>query len=265
MSTEQTKNTIIAELTALDPVFVEKEHETRAIVSALMEERPQVTTDDTFVRELRARLLLAHSQSHRLSHHSPYWWVVRLAPIGALALLLLVLVPREFEYSTQDVQTGEIAPIESAPLDSADSSMPQRTDLKIGGSPDRDVQVQTFKAMEVSTELPPAPHDRFTLHTQNPGASIFVESVTLLRPGYVIIQTIEPRGIGSVVGVSPLLYSGTTVSVPIYLRSATNRGELYYAALYYDNGNGVFSLSDDVPVMNQALGVPVGVRFTIGE
>ncbi len=269
MSTRDTTDIIMRELIALDPTFAEKEADARALVTLLTAEKPNVTIDEIFVRNLRARLLVPHTFPLRSPYHKVNWWAVHLAPIGALAILLLVLMPNTLHYFENETAIPvEISPTESLRMDanndtsSRDAAPSAKLAPQSGGA--QGDAVNSYSIMQESTNVSLPPPDRFELATQQPGIAISITSVTLTRPGYVVIHSFGPEGIGPVVGVSPLQNSGTTVGVPVYLRTVTHRGDEYYAALYYDNGNGVFNLTDDIPVINPNLGIPMGAEFTIG-
>lgn len=263
MSTSDTTDILMRELIALDPTFTEKEAEVRALITLLAEKKPHVTIDEVFVRDLRARLIQPRRFPLRSPYHRVNWWAVHLAPIGVIALLLLILMPNGLRYfEEQSVSTQEIN------LEERDASFrsaaPSAKIAPESGSEASDTN-DLFSTMGQGGGTPPLPSDYFSLQMQQPGVSIIIESVTLTQPGFVVIHTFDdPRGIGPVVGISPLQNNGTTVGVPVYLRNVTHRGETYYAALYHDNGNGVFSLSDDIPVIDPTTGTPFGVLFTIG-
>jgi len=269
MSTKDTTDILMRELIALDPTFAEKEADVRVLISLLSEGKPIVSIDETFVQNLRTRLLVPHTFPLRSPYQRINWWAVHLAPIGAVAILLLILMPNGLHYFEEPTTLREETPsIESSVMNVSDDASfssdapsakraPQSNDT--GES-----TLNSYGVMEMSMDAELLAPDRFELGVQQPGISVRITSVTLTRPGYVVIHSFGPQGIGPVVGVSPIQNSGTTVGVPVYLRTVTHRGESYYAALYYDNGDGVFSLSDDIQVTNQNLGVPTGVEFTIG-
>jgi hypothetical protein len=258
------------ELIALDSTFRENELEARALITLLTEKKPDVTIDEVFVRDLRARLIQPNKFPFRSPYHRVSWWAVHLAPIGVVAILLLVLMPQGFYYTEeQSVSTQEIGIDESIETQIPDNTSftNDMTNAKMVPEPSGGgvKTMDSFSKMGEEGGAQLRQPDHFELAAQRPGVSIIIESVTLTRPGYIIIHTFGQQGIGPIVGVSPVQNGGTTVGVPIYLRNATRYGELYYAALYHDNGNGVFSFSDDIPVIDPLLGTPVGTRFTIGQ
>ena len=87
---------IVKELCAQEPDFVGHEDEVRALVLALKEVEPAGTLDPVFVSELREKLLTQGTQSPKPipSPYIPDWtaWIVRLAPVGVMALLLMVVL-----------------------------------------------------------------------------------------------------------------------------------------------------------------------------
>ena len=269
MSTENITDILMRELIALDSTFAEKESDVHILVSLLIEKKPTVVIDEAFVRNLRARLLVPHAFPLRSPYQRMNWWAVHLAPIGAIVILLLVLMPKELHYGTEQT----ILPLETSSTESFEMNVNDETSFSadapsakrapqsngVEGSP-----VNSYSVMEMSMDAPLPLPNRFGLDIQQPGVSVIISTVTFTRPGYVVIHSFDSQGIGPVVGISPIQNSGTTVGVPIYLRTVTRRGESYYAALYHDNGDGVFGLSDDILVTNPDFGTPVGTEFTIG-
>jgi hypothetical protein len=260
-------DTLVRELIEFDPSLKEHEAHLRVVMTLLAEKKPDVRIDTVFVETLRARLMSPHQKPTVSPYAQLSWWALRLAPIGAVALLVFMLLPQKLHYieveppSVDDAGETEAGMFDSTPLMgdtmiNAKSSAPQNTGD--GGVTD----TLRVGVME-STEAPVSP-DRFEFGTQLPGTSVTMQSVTFTRPGFVVIHAFGQNGIGPVVGISPLQNPGTTVGVPIYLRTMTRRGETYYAALYYDNGNRVFSVSDDELVVDPMYGVAMGKSFTIG-
>jgi hypothetical protein len=266
MNTEETTNTLLKELIALDPTFAEKEGELRVLIAHLTGKKPAVIIDDIFVHDLRERLVRSHAFPIRSPYQKMNWWAVHLAPVGALAILLLVLMPNGLRYfDEQNVSTEPTNLEESFQMNVADdasfrNSSPSAKSIPEAANDTADMSSITAQGGDTVLLSP----NHFLLKMQRPGVSVIIESVTLTQPGFVIIHTFGQQGIGPVVGVSPLQNGGTTVGVPIYLRNVTHHGETYYAALYHDSGNGVFSQSDDIPVIDPILGTPFSVLFTIG-
>lgn len=78
---------------------------------------------------------------------------------------------------------------------------------------------------------------------QRPGKSVTVTLLTLKAPGFVVIREKDAMS-GQELGKSGLLKAGDDNAVTIDLSRATKDGETLYAAIYADDGDGVFGLKD---------------------
>ncbi len=263
-------DSIVRELIELDPSLSEREADLHAILTFFITKKPDITIDSTFVATLRTRLITTKKPIS-----SPYtkfnWWVLRLAPIGAVALLLLVLAPERIHHLDEQLMpVMETTPVDSDEFKNNSFTHDQDSVPQAKSAPESVENANAdgnnmlrMNTMGGDTDYTPPPN-RFEIGQQQPGVSVILKSVTLTQPGFVIIHTFNQDGVGPVVGVSPLLSGGTTAGVPIYLRGVTHRSEMYYVGLYRDNGNGVFSLSDDTPIIDPNYGVPYSTTFTVG-
>lgn len=100
------------------------------------------------------------------------------------------------------------------------------------------------------------------VENQQPGASTLIKSVTLEKPGFIVIRDVSHSGsqetVGKILKSSTLLSRGTHTNVIIPL--AMSPGAIYYAVLHMDSGNGVFYEGDDIPARD-ASGAVVMKRF----
>lgn len=239
--------TIIADLYELDPTLRERDHEVRALVSILSEANPTPQIDEAFVSDLRTRLFAPRPSPFK-AHHSINWWMIHLAPVGAIAIVTLVLVPTLMN----PVENGEnIMLTEEVALE-----MDVTRTAKEAGAPPADTSLMQI----ASDALPP---DSFMVSTQLPGDALLIDSVTLTTPGFVAVHTNARGELGAVVGTSTLLSSGTSGGIPVPLSAPAREGETYYAVLYHDNGDGIFTREMDAPVLDPVLGVPQYILFTI--
>jgi hypothetical protein len=250
MSNDFNIEDLIHELTILDPSLAGREADLRVIIAELREKKPHIIIDPTYVRALRARLLLRTRVIV-----SPYaklsWWALRLTPVGALALLLLILTPGGmFETrtttpvstpSSHTVNDTEILRIEMSE-DPTQSSNPYETNLS--DSIDSTAQMKTMGGPEVFNE--PSP---LIIAPQSAGVRVTITSVTTEHAGFIVIYAHLPDGREEIIGVSPLVLPGVTEHIPVYLRVPTKMGSLYTAVLYKDNGNRLFTETDDMPTV----------------
>lgn len=212
--------TIIEELYNIDPTLKAHESELRALVVALVDSKPDVSVDDTFARELRARLLARDASSVHLVReslgHNFSWWAFRLVPFGMVALLLFFVQKPQPQNSENGVMMMQ----------------------KIAGN-------------------------SLNVVTQKPGSQVAVDFVQLERGGYVVVREDKGGVMGEILGVSRLVEAGRTEGFSVPLSRPLRDGEMMYAALYADDGDGVFNTSKDSPVLDSMLGVPMYMSFSI--
>jgi len=101
---------------------------------------------------------------------------------------------------------------------------------------------------------------------QNVDKKVLVSLVRLKRNGFVVIREDAGKAPGAVLGTSDLLPAGETRDLPpIVLSRVMIEGETLYAALYFDDGDGVFELSKDAPALDAAGGEPTMTIFTVSR
>lgn len=254
MSTERTE-ILIHELMELDPSLKTHEADLRSILSEFRDKRPDITPELAFVTSLRARILL--SKRNNISPYAHFsFWALRLVPIGAAVFLILILVPGDILHAPTQVRetsvettTADIAPTSDSGIlriETGDAPGIPPSDMYTMDSME-DVGVNSKMSMKaLPSELLP-----FTISPQKPGMSITIDSVTIEKAGFIVIYTYLTDGRESVVGISPLLFPGTTTGVPVYLRAQAHAGEYYTATLHIDNGNRVFTRGEDMPFIDR--------------
>lgn len=217
---------ILNELYAIDPSLKGREQQVRSLVVALIESRPNISIDNSFVKNLRAELLLRPvptPQSSSWLVHDFSWWVLRLVPIGAVALLLLMVVPKSQVPTAPSVEINTM-------------SMTQ----KMSGN-----------SLNVSA--------------QKIGNRIVVDYVSFEQPGFVAVQEDIGGSPGKILGVSKIVHKGRSEGVEVLLSRKTVEGETLYATLYADNGDGIFAAPTDGPVLDSVTGVPMYMLFTVSS
>lgn len=247
---------ILADLYELDPSLKERDAETRALVLALIAAQPHITIDDTFAKSLRDQLTRTHLHPYHAEHHSIRWWFLHLAPIGAIAVLTLTLMPN-FLRNTQVTHIAIDTPSEAPELYAVPTQKESALDASRTAHRDVDETADT-SLMTLSQALPE--HDTIVVLTQSPGTMVLIDSVTLTASGFLVVKEgTTNRTIGS----SALLSVGTTTSLPIVLTESLVVGGSYFTVLVLDeNGNGELD-STDTPVFDPYtdVGLPVEDRI----
>jgi len=94
------------------------------------------------------------------------------------------------------------------------------------------------------------------------GKTATVASVLLENPGYVMIHEDVSGKPGAIIGTSALLPAGESSDVVVNLKRASKEGEVLYAMLHRDDGDGKFQATTDLPLMDSQGNVVV-MSFTI--
>lgn len=206
--------TIIDELYAVDPTLKEHEASIRALVTTLTGAKPDVTVRDDFFNTLRRELLTrASERGRRAVPASPspfFWWVVRLAPLGATLLLLLTLLPEPSPRAVPpEYRGGQV-----------------------------ELEMSSDAVLKTSTVAPES------VQNENLRSALTLETVTLPYPGFVVVYH-EVSGVRTeVVGVSGYLLPGTTVGVRIGFLRSVYGDEPLVSVFFRDDGDGIFTESD---------------------
>jgi hypothetical protein len=97
------------------------------------------------------------------------------------------------------------------------------------------------------------------------GESIMVDYVLLERRGFVGIHGQIDGKPGEVIGVSSLLEAGETENVNVTLKREVQEGEILFAILHKDDGDGEFSFpGPDTPVTDDYKNIIMSM-FRVGE
>jgi hypothetical protein len=273
---------LVSELITHDETLKEHEADLRILVSHMLAEKPKVVPNTTFAQDLRTRLL-----SNRLrAVLSPYQhverWAFRLVPLGMVALLVLMLFPERTHYiprttetddmgappAVVDVGTYALDPLPSEGSETSERSMP--VPAFSGGesvgtmdSSNSEMTTESSMAPGIMSKVAPSPVPLpFTIDPQASGPRVVVREATVTAPSFIVLYTYDRKGNEVVFGISPLLRAGSTENVPIYTQTRTQKDGTYMARLHTDNGNGLFTLKDDVP-LTDSYGNPVIVSVVI--
>lgn len=189
--------TIIEEIYQIDPSLMEYEADLSRLITALETNRPEVTVDQKFVRELRTSLLSykptpTPNKTPEASQFS--WWFTRLAPVGISLVLFIVLVPDLLKSPTEtfileapDSENSEIAP---QMVDDVDSEM--RMDAFMLEEADDDTSMMSMEATASSLQVaPPLAGDTLT-----------ITSLTMPTSGWVAVYTDQGGELGELLSSS---------------------------------------------------------------
>jgi len=86
------------------------------------------------------------------------------------------------------------------------------------------------------------------VNDQAPGNQVFISTVQLSKPGFVVIQKDNAGKPGAIIGSQYFdagIYPGK-----VTLTTPTVEGGLYYAALYLDSGDKKFTSTKDTPILD---------------
>ena len=97
---------------------------------------------------------------------------------------------------------------------------------------------------------------------QPPGVAVTVAQVGLARSGYVVIHNSDNGKPGEVVGASSLLSAGDRAIVSVTLTQPAGVGQVLFAMLHRDDGDGAFDAANDLPVRD-SLGNTMMMEFSI--
>jgi hypothetical protein len=89
--------------------------------------------------------------------------------------------------------------------------------------------------------------NRIVMSDQFPGNVVYLSSVQLAEPGWVVIHKDNAGQPGEIIG-SMYFEAGLNPGGRINLTESTVEGGVYYAMLHRDNGDKVFNESVDVPL-----------------
>lgn len=100
--------------------------------------------------------------------------------------------------------------------------------------------------MTGTTTNTPGAINRIVMSDQYPGNVVYLSSVQLANPGWVVIQSDNNGQPGAVIG-SAHFDAGINPG-KVTLTSPTVEGSTYYAVLYTDDGSGAFNPNTDKPL-----------------
>lgn len=101
---------------------------------------------------------------------------------------------------------------------------------------------------------------------QKSGNTISVSIARLEKPGFAVVHEDINDKAGAILGASVLLPVGETENLsPISLSRTTTDGETVYAMLHFDDGDGKFNATKDLPAIDSVSGEPITMVVQISE
>jgi len=238
---------LLKDIYALEPSLRERDTEIRPLVRALLLNKPEVKVSEEFTKGLRTKLLAAKEVTVTKSQPIPSPWMNYFLPLGAMAVLLLILVPGYVGKQT----TSDRIEMNS----SSDTFLAPEAKRSGGVSPE---------GASMMMEDSAAPMDgggSLIVSDQGPGVVAVVDFVSLTLPSFIVIMA--NGNSASVLGVSYLLFAGNSEQIEIPLTRRMEERQYFTAALYFDNGDGVFDIDTDIPVYDADGLSPISQTFSI--
>ena len=106
--------------------------------------------------------------------------------------------------------------------------------------------------------------DSIFVANQKPGRFVNVGRVALSKKGYVAIHQEEAGAPGAIIGFSSLLNAVESKNFSVTLNRKSVAGESFYAMIHWDNDNGAFNPSEDMPAKDKDGNI-VMAKFMISE
>lgn len=116
----------------------------------------------------------------------------------------------------------------------------------------------------VQSPAPPAVlSNSISVSDQAAGQAMTIEAVNLKESGYVVIHEDAKGSPGKVIGNSTALQAGTYNNLSINLTRAAKEGEVLYAMLHSDDGDGTYGFPDEDFPIKDDQGKVVLQKFTV--
>jgi len=220
---------LLKDIYALEPALFERDDEVRALVESLLLNKPEAKVSEDFAVGLRAKLLTTKIAPALPSRPEPSPWMSYFIPLGAMATLLLILVPGYLGNQTNQDSIEMNSP--------ADMYMAPEIKRSGGGVSEEASMMMEYVPVQLTDS------DSLRVSNQIPGVTAVVDFVSLSQSGFVVITSNE-----TVLGSSYLLFAGYSEQIEILLSHSMKASQIFSATLYLDNGDGVFDVNVDTPI-----------------
>jgi hypothetical protein len=250
---------IIKDLYELDPTLRLEDKAVREVVTSLLANKPVVLPDQVFVENLRAKLLVTHSTKPVNERLIISPWLMYFAPIGVVAVLLLMMVPKPLSHQAVPTMTDEVSPFDSS-ADVRLESSSEATDSSRSFVAPKTTPADEMRTMEMALPVSET-GDTFNIYEQLPGQLVRVYFASFVGPTFLVIQKDRQGYPGEVVGVSQVL-NGQMEGFEIALMVKMLEGETFFATAYRDNGDGIYTPGKDALVYDASGVVPLQQMFS---
>lgn len=120
----------------------------------------------------------------------------------------------------------------------------------------------TSEITQEETAVVPEEKNLVVVSDYTAGKTVTVARVVLENPGYVMIYEDAGGKPEAIIGTSALLPAGESLDVVVKLTRASKDGEVLYAMLHTDDGDGKFNATGDTPLTDSG-GDFVMMNFTV--
>ena len=256
---------IIKDLYELDPTLRSEDQAVRGLVASLLLNKPVVLLDQAFARDLRAKLLVAHSTESVVVKPIASQWFMYLAPVGVVAVLVFMMVPKPLSHQAVPTELNEAIEQDSSvdvQIEGADEAMDaKRSFITPEATPT--TELRTMEAIIPTATVPAEMEIRmpFFISDQQPGQLIKVDFVSFNEPTFLVIQKDRQGNPGEVIGVSQVLM-GRIEGTEIALMQKMLIDKTFFATAYRDNGDGIYTPGKDTPVYDASGTLPLKQLFS---
>jgi hypothetical protein len=252
---------IIEDIYQIDPELVEFEADLSRLLTKLEANRPQVTVNQEFVRELR-RSLLSYKPAPTITKtqaiHPFSWWFIRLIPVGISMFLLVVLVPDLLTTSSQnynpDATEFELFEISPQPEGGVDTEM--RMDAMMlendAESEASDTSMLMMESGAPALEVPPP----------QAGNTITIASIVMPDSGWVAVYRDDGGELGELLG-SSFLAIGEHQEKILMLTKELSYPDLVTIVVYSGQNSNQFEPTYETIQIDPQYGSPMMVTVPV--
>lgn len=226
---------LVNELCAFDSELAKDPKVIARLVAELQHAKPGVVIDDAFRMRLRDELLRTYTNTKPVPNNRLPWWILYTAPLGVTALLLILVRP------------ALTPPSDMVPLHTPETATGDM--MKMGPTTADDSYSREATGDMLQTNTMQSKTEYFTASITND--SVLITYLTATQSGYIVVTD----SAGEVMAMSELLNPGEHTDYTFAARMPFKSGTIYTVTLHYDNGDGIYTPVEDVPVIDISSGV----------